>query len=57
MDWSKFNTLEFDITNYCQAKCPLCPREMVNAANSQNVFDNTHMSVDHFKKVLDDMNK
>ena len=55
MDWSKFNTLEFDITNYCQAKCPLCPREMVNAANSQNVFDNTHMSVDHFKKVLDDI--
>lgn len=53
MDWSKFNVLELDITNYCQAKCPLCPRENVHDQNSQQVFDNTHMSVDHFKKVLD----
>jgi len=53
MDWSKFNVLELDITNYCQAKCPLCPREDVHDQNSQKVFDNTHMSVDHFKKVLD----
>jgi len=53
MDWSKFNVLEFDITNYCQAKCPLCPREDVHAQNSQNVFDNTHMGIEHFKKLLD----
>ena len=55
MDWSKINTLELDITNYCQAKCPLCPREDVHSHNSQKVFDNTHMSIDHFKKVLKDV--
>ena len=53
MDWSKFNVLEFDITNYCQAKCPLCPREDIHSQNSQKVFDNTHMDIDHFKKMLD----
>ena len=57
MKWQNLRMLEFDVTNYCQAKCPLCPRENPRDEDKITTLNDHHYSLESFKSVVDTLPK
>ena len=55
MDWSKLNKVEFSITTYCQAKCPLCSRTNKKTLEKVNWLPLRHLTLNEYKNAVDQM--
>tara|TARA_B100000965_G_scaffold71216_1_gene56203 strand:- start:3668 stop:4363 length:696 start_codon:yes stop_codon:yes gene_type:complete len=53
MDWTSLNTVEFSITTYCQAKCPLCARTNKKTLEKIDWLPLQHLPLDEYKNALD----
>lgn len=50
-NFSLLQKIEIEITNRCQAKCPMCSRNFHGGVKNQ-LFQNAEWTIDDFKKIL-----
>lgn len=53
MNWNKFNKIEFSITTYCQAACPVCVRTNSVTLKKRDDLILEHLSLESYIKLID----
>lgn len=57
MDYRSFTAIEFSITTYCQAACPLCARTNADTLKTVEWLELTHYNIEDYKNILSQIPK
>ena len=55
MDWLQLERVEFSVTTYCQAKCPLCARISSKTLEKAEWINLRHLKASQYKNAVDQL--